>query len=45
MDKSTKLMKKILIILIIITLAFAVVGAMVAVKIENRILIENKLNK
>jgi len=39
-------MKKILIILIIIaTLAIAVVGAVVAVKIENRNLIENKLNK
>jgi len=38
-------MKKILIILIIITLAIAVVGAVVAVKIENKNLIVNKLNK
>jgi len=39
-------MKKLLIIWIIIaTLAIAVVGAVVAVNIENRNLIENKLNK
>ena len=38
-------MKKILMILIIITLAFAIVGAVMAVRIENKNLIVNKLNR
>ena len=42
---ANQLMKKIVIILIIITLAFAVVGAVMAVRIENKNLIVNKLNK
>jgi len=45
-SSNIEIMKKLLIIWIIIaTLAIAVVGAVLAVRIENKNLIINKLNK